>query len=251
MKAGSRGIKSALIRVIVYIDALNFYYGALQGRRWKWLDLEKWASAILPDGSRLAAVHYCTSMVRSEDNSVAERQGVYLEALQARGFWAPPEERLLILPNSLSNLAKSGGLQIHYGQHVKACVFGRLPGDKQLRKFIVRREKQTDINLASRMVADAAQDRFDCAILVANDSDYVGACSIVRREFDKNMLLFPPLLPDSVAQKPREGERRIVKELVESVGGMENVRTISLKSLTECQFPHMIPGTKICRPESW
>ena len=133
----------------------------------------------------------------------------------------------------------------------KRLLGGVCPESKQLRKFTVTREKQTDINLASRMVADAARDRFDCAILVANDSDYVGACRIVRQEFGKNMLLFPPLPPDSVAQKPGEGERRAVKELVQIVGGMENVRTISLKSLTECQFPQMIPGTKICRPESW
>ena len=111
MRAGSRGIQSALIRVIVYIDAgelMNFYYSALQGRRRKWLDLEKWTSAILPDGSRLTAVHYCTSVVGGEDNSAAQRQDVYLKALQARGFWDtrfPLEGRRLILSNSLSNLA--------------------------------------------------------------------------------------------------------------------------------------------------
>ena len=256
MKAGNRALASALIRVVVYIDALNFYYGVLLGSRWKWLDLEKWCEAILPnpDRERLAAVHYCTSLVGGRDQFAVQRQVVYLKALRARGFWdarSPLEKRQLALPATLSDLAKSGGLQIHHGRHEKAHAWGHLPNEDARRKFNTWREKQTDVNLAARMVADAAQNRFDLAILVTNDSDYVGACRVVREEFRKDMLLFPPAPPLNPAGAVTGGERRKVRELVESVGGMANVRDILPESLAGSQFPETIPGTKIHRPESW
>ena len=247
MRGKNRALAAALMRVIVYIDALNFYYGALRGWRWKWLDLEEWSAAIAPGGSQLAGVHYCTSLVQGgdADQSAANRQAVYLRALQARGFWdarRPLENRRLILPDALSDLAKAGDLQIHFGRHKTAPVFAQVPGLGRQRVKIVR-EKETDVNLAARMVADAALDRFDLAILVAGDSDYIGACRIVREEFGKEIHLHPPGWS--------LGGRGRVDRLVESVGGEDNVRPILPGTLAACQLPDIIPGTKIRRPLEW
>lgn len=247
MRAGNRALASALIRVVVYIDALNFYYGVLRDSSWKWLDLEKWCATILPPGGRLAGVHYCTSLVGGRDPTAAQRQTVYLKALQARGFWDarfPLESRKLKFPDSLSDLAKSGKLQIHFGRHKTAPVYARVPGLGRQKVKIVS-EKETDVNLAARMVADAALDRFDIAILVAGDSDFIGACRMVREEFGREIHLHPPGWSNPSA------ERRRVARLVESVGGDKNVRPILPKMLDECQFPATIPGTKIHRPPEW
>jgi hypothetical protein len=36
-------------RSIIYIDGFNLYYGAVKNTPWKWLDMEKYFSLLLPD----------------------------------------------------------------------------------------------------------------------------------------------------------------------------------------------------------
>ena len=239
------------IPMFVYIDALNFYYGALRGRRWKWLDLEKWSAAILPEGGRLAAVHYCTSLVSGwgADQSAVDRQAIYLRALRLRGFRDAQKPRGAKRPAAAgSSLGATGALQIHYGFHkTEETVGRRVPGGDRVRVKLTR-EKETDVNLAARMVADAASDRFAVAVLVAGDSDYAGACRIVREEFGKKILLYPPGW--SFGDRSTGGRLR-VKRLVESVGGEDNARPILPETLAACQLPDIIPGTKIRRPPEW
>ena len=252
-------------RAIVYIDGLNFYYGALKSEAHperKWLHLEKWAAKILPDRWRLSGVRYFTSQVTDEDGRGAlERQAAYFAALRAMGFrdvfehpLVAPDLRLAAAPVSaaaLSGLARTGMLAIHHGhRNKKRTIYGRLRGESEKRRFRVSpQEKGTDVNLAARMMADAANNRFDLAVLVANDGDYAGLCRAVLEDFDaperfgprKKILLFPPAL----------GGRKRVEQLAASVGGMRNVRPILPAALDKCQLPEVIPGTDVCRPKEW
>ena len=244
-------------RVAVYIDALNFYYGALRDRPgWKWVDLERWAGAVLPAGRRLSAVHYFASHVAGYGGGVVERQLAYLSALHALGFRDadahrkanPTRRAVAALPPS--PLARTGNLLIHYGRRRNETVVGRVPGTGRMIEVKVPKEKGTDVNLAARMLADAAHDRFDIAALVANDGDYVGLCRAVREEFAdaekfgsaKEVVLLPPVLCRG---------RGVVEELVESVGGEDNVIPVLPDPLAECQMPDVIPGTQIRRPDKW
>ena len=211
----------SLMRVVVFIDALNFYYGALRGREWKWLDLEKWASAILPAGWRLEGVHYFTSLVAGVNQAAAARQALYLRALA-------------------KNPDASGKLQIHLGRRKNERIIARIPGGEETIPVIATKEKGSDVHLAARMVADAARDRFDYAVLVSNDSDFADACRIIRDEMGKGVLLCAPLL----------NNRHLSEELEEAVG-TENTMIIRPGPLKACQLPDVIPGTKICRPPEW
>ena len=213
----------ALIRVVVYIDALNFYHGALRERPWKWLDLEKWAAVVIPAGWRLEKIHYFTSLVTGAKQ--AERQEIYLRALAK---WAARPE------------TPPGQLQVHMGRRRNERIMGRIPGGERKIPVIVPKEKGTDVHLSVRMVADAARDKFDFAVLVSNDSDFAECCKIVRVEFGKGVLLVPPLLNDRV----------LSKELEEAVGA-EYVMAVRPGPLEACQLPDVIPGTKIHRPPEW
>ena len=49
-------------RSIVYIDGFNFYYGAVRGTRYKWLNLESVFRRLRPDDD-LQAIYYFTALV--------------------------------------------------------------------------------------------------------------------------------------------------------------------------------------------
>ena len=190
-------------RGVVYIDGLNFYNQApLCDTPFKWLDLREWARKALPSGCEPAAVHYFTSAVKAldDDPNAPVRQGAYLRALED---WPGRDD--------------SPDLRVHFGASIKekkrgrpvgefwgedfcrrvalaakrawARIRRRPPPDSPKAQIQIPVEKQTDVNLAAQMVADAARNRFDFAVLVATDSDYVGACRMVRGAFGKTVLL--------------------------------------------------------------
>ena len=55
-------------------------------------------------------------------------------------------------------------------------------------------EKKSDVQLATRMIVDAAQDRFDAAIVVTGDSDLVPPIAAIATEWPSKavFLRFPP-----------------------------------------------------------
>lgn len=71
-----------------------------------------------------------------------------------------------------AELRKSRRIDLVLGRHEPR--FDRQTG----RRYHV--EKETDVNLAVDMVVGAYRDRFDVAMLVAGDSDYVRAVNAVR-----------------------------------------------------------------------
>ncbi len=77
-------LKAKLLRTIVYVDRLNFYYGQLKGTAWKWLDLPLLFENVQGKQNSLAKVKYFTAKVRptSHDPDVKIRQDAYFRALK-------------------------------------------------------------------------------------------------------------------------------------------------------------------------
>jgi hypothetical protein len=84
------------MRVGVYVDAYNLYYGgrSLCGRGmsgWRWLDVRQLASSIVGSrhswsGASLVRVVYCTARIDARTNPAGYHdQDVYLKALLASG----------------------------------------------------------------------------------------------------------------------------------------------------------------------
>lgn len=73
------------LRTIVYVDGFNFYYGAVKGTPWKWLDPVALFSKVLSPRNRLVKVKYFTARVQPtpSDPDVQVRQDIYLRALNA------------------------------------------------------------------------------------------------------------------------------------------------------------------------
>lgn len=158
-------------RVIAYVDGFNLFFG-LKSKGWKhlyWLDVHQVASALLRSGQILVGVKYFTSRVSSThgDPDQTRRQAVYLEAL------ATLPATSLFFGHYLSKIV-----------HCHACGAAWRKHD----------EKMTDVNIATELLVDAFQDRFDTALLVTADSDLAGPIDRLRQLYPAKrvVVVFPP-----------------------------------------------------------
>ena len=53
-------------------------------------------------------------------------------------------------------------------------------------------EKRSDVNLAASMLLDAFRDNADVFVLVSGDTDFIGPVNIVRKEFNKTVIVLNP-----------------------------------------------------------
>jgi hypothetical protein len=71
------------MRTAIYIDGFNFYYGAVKGTPYKWLDLKVLCQRILKPQHQIISIVYCTALVRPKphDLNAPLRQATYFKAL--------------------------------------------------------------------------------------------------------------------------------------------------------------------------
>ncbi len=166
--SGRDGSVAGLMRVGVYVDAFNLYYG---GRAhfggggvagWRWLDIRRLASTLLgePGGSwsdaRVERVTYCTARISARDNpGGAQDQDVYLKALlDSRSvdhieygyYTSKVKSRPLALPDR-----KNRPKLVHPDWPVKVKA-SRGPDDPDATFMVTvadREEKGSDVNVAT------------------------------------------------------------------------------------------------------
>jgi hypothetical protein len=160
------------LRTYVYIDGFNFYYGSLKGTPYKWLDLEKLCRELLQPHNEILQIRYFTAHLkpRRDDPELPFRQLTYFRALQT-------------IPH----------LSIHYGHFLSQKVM--MPrADNPREKVLVLKteEKGSDVNLATQLLFDGFHDRYDLAVIIANDSDYLEPVKVVRRDFKKMIGIVNP-----------------------------------------------------------
>ena len=152
----------------VYIDALNFYYNKARPANAKWVDFKKLCAAILPEGTVIAKIVYCTSKVQNlpGDPEARDRQDIFLRALKA---WIP-------------------GIQIVFGQMKERKKTGVIADSDPPEKttILTFEEKGSDVNLGVHLVNDANKEDFDYAVVMSNDSDLAEAMKIAREDCGKN-----------------------------------------------------------------
>ena len=157
-------------RTIVYVDGFNLYYSIRGVPNSKWLDLLSLFADVLRAQSKITKIKYFTADVagRDGDNSQADRQKIYLQALQS-----------------------------HLGSFIEI-----VKGDFQTSKPIMPRafdtaervrvkkteEKGSDVNLAVHLLNDAWNDDFDCGFVVSNDSDLAEAVRLVTTQFPQKTI---------------------------------------------------------------
>lgn len=176
------------MRVGVYIDGFNLYYGAREhcGRStpgWRWLDPRALATAILP-GSWLAMdakverVVYCTARVSGAADPTSPRdQDVYLRALTGHGSVDKIELGSFISRVRSAPLAtrtakgKPEIVSAGWPVMVNDAQDAPVPDARFLVSYLHREEKGSDVNVGAHLLLDVLQETVDAAIVLSNDSD--------------------------------------------------------------------------------
>jgi uncharacterized LabA/DUF88 family protein len=208
------------MRTYFYVDGFNLYYRALKGTSAKWLDLMALFRRVLQPHHRIKRIKYFTARVTALNNDPRKplRQDVYLRALQA----AIPE------------------VEIYFGHFLTHPVWAPLAAPGESRRFVEvlkTEEKGSDVNLAVHLINDAWLDRYDCAVIVSNDSDLAEAMRLVKLHHPRKRLgLVTP------------GKSHPSRELLNHVDFSRHIRS---RALGQSQLPDPIPGTNIRKPKVW
>jgi uncharacterized LabA/DUF88 family protein len=160
------------MRTRVYVDGYNLYYACLKNSPHKWLNIHQLAQSLLPKNV-IDKTRYFTARVsaRPHDPTQPQRQETYFRALAT-------------IPE----------IEIHFGHFLTHEVTmpdaasWRLGQYKPVR-VIKTEEKGSDVNLATYLLMDAADNLFDVAVIVSNDSDLKEPIRLINQRFGKRIVL--------------------------------------------------------------
>lgn len=153
-------------RVIVYVDGFNFYYGLKNKTQWKkyyWLDIVKLFESFMRKDQELVTVKYFSA--KSDDSSQQLRQNNFFQANKEN-----PKFKLILgkyLKKEITCFRCSNIIHSH-------------------------EEKETDVRIATQIVADAYQKNCDIAIIVSADSDMIPAIELAIEARQTVFIYFPP-----------------------------------------------------------
>jgi len=176
------------VRIGVYVDGFNLYYGArgLCGRGtpgWRWLDLRALAADLAGrrsnwPGAQIERVVYCTARIDGAANPSGHAdQDVYLKALLATGSVDHIEYGTYVSRVKTAPLAVKDPrgrpqlvgpawpvmIQDGRGGPVNGAVF--------MVSYANREEKGSDVNVAAHLLLDVLGGTVEGALIISNDSD--------------------------------------------------------------------------------
>ena len=205
-------------KTYIYIDGFNLYYRGIKNTPYRWLDLKALSQKLLNQSHKIESIKYFTVIVSGKSDSQKPlRQQIYIRALKQH------------IPE----------ISIYYGHFLsnptRAPLANPTPNQK-LVKIIKTEEKGSDVNLAVHLLNDAWLDKYDCAVLISNDSDLAEAIKLVKQHHKKKIgLLLPPRCNPS-------------KTLMEEV---DFIKSIRYNTIASSQLPNPIPGANIHKPNKW
>lgn len=217
------------MRVHVYVDGFNLYYGALKRSPYRWLNLVELAKNVLPPTETVEKVKYFTARVSgAADADAPRRQQAYLSALATlpdvevhfgtflpKTVWRP----VLNLPVANATIHSPAPVTIPAGHHivnggsittpttlVVGSYLSKRPQQRRKKKRKAPRpvanalvaevhtmeEKGSDVNLASHLINDAWRGVFEAAAVISADTDLRTPIEIVTRERNLPVYLINP-----------------------------------------------------------
>lgn len=200
-------------RAAFYVDGFNLYHSIdnLGDPRLKWLSLATLARMLVPSRDEtVAAITYFSALATRRGPASIARHRSYVSALKAEGV---------------------------------EVVLGRFK-DQPRRCFNCRHqwmhpeEKETDVNIAIRMVSDGYRDVYDVCYLVSADTDLVPPLQMIRNELPAKEIVAvsPPNRPHG--QHIRSIAHRSLK--------------LNARQIERCRLPDRIVGEGVtinCPPD--
>jgi uncharacterized LabA/DUF88 family protein len=181
------------LRAALYVDGFNVYHAveALNDDRLKWLSLRDLGNTIIRrQTERLVQAVYFSAYAhhRSQrDPTIVQRHREYVAELEATGVE-------VVLGNFKSKPRRRFACNARWDSH---------------------EEKETDVNIAVRLVADAYCDVFDVAYVLSAGTDLVPAMKRVRTVAGSSgaikavVAVFPPMQNRNVLSLVQSADRQI------------------------------------------
>jgi len=219
-----------LSKTLVLIDGFNYYhrldtYCDYKKINLKWLNYKKLIQHYLKneDVEKLDVVYYSALANHRPKESVL-RHKTYIKALESEGI-----EIVL------------GQFKEKYAIRCKSkekCSNCKCTPDKT--KLLRHEEKNTDVNIAIRLIEASIAHLYDKCFLLSSDNDFSSAIRRAR-ELNPNfqIIICPP--PDGNCDYPKKSKIR-VKDLENSCGCKALI--INWKRIKESQFPDEFNGIK-------
>jgi len=218
------------MRLCVYVDGFNLYFGALKGRSGtRWLDLLRLSRRLFP-ADTVVGVDYFTALVARRNSNPTQLgdQRLYIRALNGL-----PE----VTVHYGTYLAKTKRRPIVQGQS------GWTPRWPTSAEFHDSEEKGSDVNLATRLLVDGFRGRYEGAVVVSNDGDLKMPVEVVRSELG---------LPVTVVNP--SSTRRSYALSPHPLPANARYLALRQKDVTASQFPQRLTlpsGATIKRPANW
>jgi len=205
------------MKLYIYIDGFNLYYGCLKNTPNKWLDVFKLCQYLFPH-VEIVKIKYFTAPIKNRENDIDKerpnRQQIYFRALR-----------------TIQNL------EIIEGTFLSHNVSMKLSTGKGFATVIKSEEKGTDVNIATHLIHDAHNKKFEKAVVISNDSDLVTPVRIVTKEIDLSVTVISPFKRNNI-------------ELMEAA---TNVKKVRRGVLGISQFPHRLKDStgEFSIPDKW
>ncbi len=205
------------MKLYIYIDGFNLYYGCLKGTPHKWLDVFKLCKYLFPH-DEIVKIKYFTAPIRNRENDIdserPNRQQIYFRALR-----------------TIKNL------EIIEGMFLSHNVSMKLATGRGFATVIKSEEKGTDVNIATHLIHDAHNKKFEKAVVISNDSDLVTPIRIVTKEITSLVTVISPFKRNNI-------------ELMEAA---TNIKKIRRGVLGVSQFPYRLNDAigEFFIPEKW
>jgi hypothetical protein len=247
------------MRVGVYVDGFNLYYGAraICGRGtagWRWLDIRSLAGNLIAarndwPNAVLERVVYCTATIDQGSNpSGYADQSTYLKAIRASGsvdqiaYWRYVA-RVKTAPLATTS---PGGRPVlthpSWPVMIQDGAGAAVPGALFMVSYAHREEKGSDVNVASHLLIDMFKGTVDAALVISNDSDLSYPLRQAR--------LVIPVGTVNPSRNPTAGA--LMGQPGDGVG-VHWWRRLVAADYTGHQLPDPVPGhgTSYTRPVGW
>ena len=196
-------------------------------------------SNLLNAENRIDKIKYFTTMVSGKlDVNKPIRQETYIRALKKHipeidiyyGHFLSSEIKAFLADTTPPQRLKV----TTYRDGREKIIYAEAFPD-QLVHVIKTEEKQSDVNIAVHLLNDAWLNKYDCAVVVSNDSDLAESLRIIKEERKKVVGLITPVEFPSY-------------ELIKHSSFMKKIRS---GALSVSQLPNPIPGSNLYKPHGW
>lgn len=167
------------MKISVYIDGFNLYYGSLRNTPYRWLNISALSNFLFPKHD-IKKIKYFTAQlkVRGGDKNIDKpvRQQIYWRALRTL-----PEVEII-----------EGFFLVH------PVLMKRVDGKGNANVFKTE-EKGTDVKLASHLLHDAHNGEFEMAVVISNDSDLAEPIRMVTQDLKLPVIVVSPFERNTLA----------------------------------------------------